>query len=361
MKIENAKSKMQISKFFVLALSGGVVGGALATLVVVRFLVGERGSVPVLPVVQKVEARKDTALDLEKIKETVVYFVRAEDKAAWATTGSTQAVGFRLSSDGLVATPGKLSTPKTLLMVEFDHGYYGIAGGSQKLGPWQIVRPDVEFDSAPNFKVTPFVKLEALMAGDTLVVIAPDGALQITRLLKVLGSNKTKDHTESSEGVAHFLELEKSAAKGSLVFTGQGALAAVADESGNVVPTEFLMPLVRQFLKQEKLAKTYLGVAGVELNGVVPIAFGIPKYGFLMKDGKAGLAIAQGSPAAKAGLKAGDIILSLEGERIGTPYPLQLLLTRYAPGVEVELSVSRENPDTKSRQEMKVKVVLGSR
>lgn len=188
-----------------------------------------------------------------------------------------------------------------------------------------------------------------------MAVIAPDGALETTRLLEALGINKTKDQTESSEGIAHFLMLEKIPVPGSLVFTGQGALAGIVDENGNVVPAEFLMPLVRQFFKQEKLVKTYLGVSGVELSGVVPIASGIPKYGFLLKDGKAGLAVAKTSPAAKAGLKAGDLIMSIEGERIGAPYPLQLLLTRYAPKVEVELAVLRKG------KEDKIKVVLGNK
>jgi serine protease Do len=49
-----------------------------------------------------------------------------------------------------------------------------------------------------------------------------------------------------------------------------------------------------------------------------------------------------GSPAATAGVRPGDVILSFDGEPIGEPAAFVLLLTRAPVGVEAPLGILRE-------------------
>ena len=47
------------------------------------------------------------------------------------------------------------------------------------------------------------------------------------------------------------------------------------------------------------------------------------------------------SPAAKAGIKDGDIIVSINGTKIDQEHPLDALLVQYAPNDTIELDVLR--------------------
>src|SRR5262249_53933933 len=71
-------------------------------------------------------------------------------------------------------------------------------------------------------------------------------------------------------------------------------------------------------------------------------------------DTSAGSAVAAGSPAAKAGLRAGDIVIALDGQRIATPEELVVLVRKHAPGDHVELTYLRGG------KRHSVVVVLGS-
>jgi PDZ domain-containing secreted protein len=63
--------------------------------------------------------------------------------------------------------------------------------------------------------------------------------------------------------------------------------------------------------------------------------------------------VVKGSPAEKAGLLAGDIVVALEGQDLTRDATLANRLLRYAPGDTVRLTISRAG------QQQEVRVVLG--
>jgi len=76
-------------------------------------------------------------------------------------------------------------------------------------------------------------------------------------------------------------------------------------------------------------------------------------YGALLVEGEDEPAVATGSPAEKAGLKEGDIILEMGGERITEDNSLSKVISKYNPGDSVDLKVLRDE------KELAITVILG--
>jgi serine protease Do len=71
--------------------------------------------------------------------------------------------------------------------------------------------------------------------------------------------------------------------------------------------------------------------------------------------GAAVAAVEPKSPAAQAGVKPGDVVLSFDGEAITEPAALVLLLTRAPVGAEVPLEIIRDG------EQMTITVRVGRR
>lgn len=67
------------------------------------------------------------------------------------------------------------------------------------------------------------------------------------------------------------------------------------------------------------------------------------------------MSVRPGSPAEKAGLKGGDLLVSLGGKKIGNIYDYTYALQEFRPGEEAEAVVIRDGA------EVKVKIVFGAR
>jgi hypothetical protein len=65
--------------------------------------------------------------------------------------------------------------------------------------------------------------------------------------------------------------------------------------------------------------------------------------------------VSEGSPAEKAGLKGGDVIIGLGDKKVGTIYDFMDVLGTHKPGEEVDVTVKRDG------KELKLRVTLGSR
>lgn len=106
------------------------------------------------------------------------------------------------------------------------------------------------------------------------------------------------------------------------------------------IPVNVVQSVVEQLKDQGFVSRGWLGVVIQDVNRDLAKSFGM--------DSPSGALIAkvnQGSPAADAGLKAGDIILSFNGESVGVSSDLPPLVGSTPPGntIDVELLRSRKS------------------
>jgi serine protease Do len=101
-------------------------------------------------------------------------------------------------------------------------------------------------------------------------------------------------------------------------------------------------------VKDGKVIRGWLGVAIQPVTPAIARAMGLPKpEGALVSD------VTPGSPAEKAGLRRGDVVLAINGESINETRELSLKVAMLAPGTTVRMKVFRE------RREVEIPVVLG--
>ena len=130
---------------------------------------------------------------------------------------------------------------------------------------------------------------------------------------------------------------------------------------GFAIPIDIARPIMEQALAGEQLARPYVGIRYIQIDLKVKNEKNLSvDHGALIQAttdnaGNTVPAIAPDSPAAKAGLKAGDIVLAIEDTTVDSEHPLDALLTSYAPGQTIKLTVLRDGA------QIDVSVTLGTR
>lgn len=135
------------------------------------------------------------------------------------------------------------------------------------------------------------------------------------------------------------------------------AMAQGAENIGFAIPINSAKRDIEQVKKSGKISYPFLGVRYVLVNDTVQSDNKLPvNYGaWLTKGAQGELAVISGSPADKAGLKEGDIILELNGEKITSDNSLAQIITKYNPGDKMTLKFLRNG------QEKSIEVVLAER
>jgi serine protease Do len=117
---------------------------------------------------------------------------------------------------------------------------------------------------------------------------------------------------------------------------------------GFAIPTGLLRPVIRSIRQHGEVKRGYLGIRIQQPNEAMAKAFGIkPHQGIVVGF------VEPGTPAAKAGLQRGDVIVSLDGKPVRSVHRFRNAIARQSPGSAVKLKVLRKG------EARAVKVTLG--
>ncbi|NMH65269.1 Do family serine endopeptidase DegQ [Shewanella salipaludis] len=129
--------------------------------------------------------------------------------------------------------------------------------------------------------------------------------------------------------------------------------AIVAPGGGNVgigfaIPANMVHNLVKQLIEHGEVRRGVLGVTGQDLTSELAEGFGLDtQHGGFVNE------VMPGSAADKAGIKGGDIIVSVNGRKIKTFQELRAKVATMGAGARLELGLIRDG------DEKTVKVTLG--
>ena len=120
----------------------------------------------------------------------------------------------------------------------------------------------------------------------------------------------------------------------SRIFSGTGGYMGLSFS----IPIDVAMDVVQQLKTSGKVTRSYLGVMLQDIDRNLADAYKLPKpEGSLINQ------VSPKSPAEKAGLKPGDVILKLDGNSISRTSDLIYRLNRIAPNQTIQLEVLRDD------------------
>jgi len=121
-----------------------------------------------------------------------------------------------------------------------------------------------------------------------------------------------------------------------------GVNTAIASRTGGsqgvgfAIPVNMAKAVMKQLIDKGQVTRGYLGVYIADLHEDLARSFGYSGRGVLVQD------VSAGSPGAKAGLKAGDIIIERAGKPALDVVTFRNAIAASAPGSNVALTVFRE-------------------
>lgn len=119
------------------------------------------------------------------------------------------------------------------------------------------------------------------------------------------------------------------------------AIVAQGQGIGFAVPINLVKALVPQLEETGTVARGWLGVAIQDVTPEIAKSLGLGDRtrGALVAD------VVQGSPAEKAGLQHGDLVVSVDGKEIGTYGQLSRTIALLPPGKTIQLGIVRDGKE----------------
>lgn len=108
---------------------------------------------------------------------------------------------------------------------------------------------------------------------------------------------------------------------------------------GYAIPINTAKPIINKLIKNEATSESeqaYLGVSGQTIDSSMASQFDMPSGVYVQQ-------VIKGSPAQKAGISAGDVIVSFNGSNVSTMDGLKEKISNLKAGKKVKVVVKRQN------------------
>jgi putative serine protease PepD len=249
-----------------------------------------------------------------------------------------QGTGFEIDTKGDIVTNAHVVSGATSITIETDDGttHRATLVGSDAATDVAVIRIDAD---ASSLHPLTFGDSAALQVGDPVVAIGdPFGLADSVSagIVSALGRTITSpDNHPIQDAIQTDAALNHGNSGGPLL-NDQGEVVGITSQiysdentSGNVgigfaVPSATVERIADELIANGHASHPYLGVSLADADGGARIT-----------------QVASGSPAADAGLQAGDVITAIDGRAVSTADDVVQRLSAMRPGDSVTLSVQR--------------------
>lgn len=255
--------------------------------------------------------------------------------------------GFVLSRDGYILTNHHVIDGASEVFVRLAdrRELRGTVVGFDERSDIALLKVD-----ADNLPVVNIGNSDRLKVGEWVLAIGSPFGFDHSVTAGVVSAKGRALPTEQNEAYVPYIQTDVAINPGNSggpLFNLRGEVmginAQIFSETGNFAGLSFAIPIndamavVGQLKKQGRVARGYLGVRIQELDRDLALALGLDRpYGALVTD------LASDGPAARAGLRSGDVILEIGTETVRDASMLQQLIGRHAPQDKVRLRVLRD-------------------
>lgn len=212
----------------------------------------------------------------------------------------------------------------------------------------------------------PFITMadsDNLRVGDVVFAIGnPLGVGQTSTMGIVSATKRSNLGLLGNQGYENFIQTDAAINRGNsggALLDARGRLVGIntaifSQTGGNIgigfaIPSRLARTVVLELIETGKVRRGYLGVSISDLNPDMAEAFGLQNTrGALVEN------IQDETPAARAGMKRGDVIRKIDNYEVESVADLRLKVASMRPGSEVQVTILREG------EEMVLPTVLGS-
>ena len=217
-----------------------------------------------------------------------------------------------------------------------------------KLSPYSFWRI-----KASDLPVRKFVLEDEIHNGQLAMAVNWDGWAWLTT---IIGQSKKESNLVQSSD-KNFLEiiLDQNPPEefwGSYLFNLGGDLVGLINTEGKVEPISNYTSIINSLLKNKEIKRASLGVNYIDLSNLVSSESVGPGKGALIYKDKKGVAVVKKSPADLAGLKEGDIIVSVNNIELNKDNNLSSVISQQIAGKEINIVYIRGE----EREEVKIKL-----
>lgn len=304
---------------------------------------------PAVVSVRVVENQNSTVLDLD----TGQTQNRSEKKERGAGTG------FLISSDGLIITnkhvvnaAANSQTAEYKISLSSGKQYFAQLIGKDPINDLAILKI---FDK--NLPAVELGDSSKLTQGMTVIAIGNVLGVYQNSVTKgiVSGLNRdivASDQAGNGEALGNVIQTDADInfgnSGGPLVdLNGRVVGINVAIDSsgksiGFAIPINDAKPVIRSVKEIGRIVRPRLGVRYVMITPELADERKLARRSGALVDGGEALAVVADSPAAKAGLEAGDIVFEINGIKVEGANTLLSIIQQYKPGQKVGLKIDRK-------------------
>ncbi len=278
----------------------------------------------------------------------------------WQKVGG--GTGFVITSDGLIMTNRHVisdNAAKYKVILNDGHSYDAEIVGTDLFNDLGFLRI-----KASNLPVVELGDSDQLVIGQTVIAIGNALAEFSNTVTVGVVSGKGRSIVAgtggSSEKLINVIQTDAAINPGNsggplLNLAGQviGINTAISSQGqliGFAIPINSAKPIISSVQKTGEVIRPYLGVRYVMLNEELAKQLKVDlKEGAFLSASNNNQAVLSDSPASKAGLKAGDIIIEVNGKKLTQDYDLAQAISQFEPGDQVNLKVfsDGQNKDLK--------------